>query len=84
MSRYRCFFNLSVEAKLVRFESADAPALHTPSLLVLIQVARRGHKVLGFDLQKFSSNTRYFHSAQVQPASTMDDSPWLISTSPFC
>ncbi len=38
------FTGFAVQAKLIRFMSAGASTLHTPSLSVLIQVTRRGSK----------------------------------------
>ncbi len=46
------FVGFAAQAKLVGFESAGASTLHTPSLLVLIQVKRRVCK--GWELDRFA------------------------------
>ncbi len=51
------FIGFAAQGKPVRFESAEGCALHTPSLLVLIQVARRGRKGYEFDRQRCADYT---------------------------
>ncbi len=51
------FIGFAAQTMSGRFESAGAFALHTPSLLILIQVTRRGRKGYEFARQAFADFT---------------------------
>ncbi len=48
---FTAFIGFAAQAKLAKFESTRAPALHKPSFLGSIIVTRRGHKAYELDRQ---------------------------------